>query len=196
MQLPTPPDDDIYISPNARQLGINNLDEAFSKLRSKSTTRSPSVERWSALGPAALSPAASVADDSELPSFDEAQFDEVVVEQPDSLSLVRDSYDFPDPSSTSSPSSSNEAEPDLDFPEPLSSDDWNPDHRFPGEVMAYSGVRVNRSASHDYNVGHAWGQDRRIRADRGHQWEGTSGGEPDPIQEIPVEHSTLLDIDL
>ncbi|PCH44360.1 cysteine proteinase [Wolfiporia cocos MD-104 SS10] len=53
-------------------------------------------------------------EDSELPSFEESQFDDVLQSSLDPLAISAHSFDFPDPSARSSPTSSIEAEVDVE----------------------------------------------------------------------------------
>lgn len=53
-------------------------------------------------------------DDVDLPTFEESQDESLLQETLDPLVLATHQFDFPNPSSSNSPTSSNEAEPDLD----------------------------------------------------------------------------------
>lgn len=53
-------------------------------------------------------------DDKVLPSFENSKYDDIVQTTLDPLLIASHRFDFPDPSFQASPTSSNEAEPDLD----------------------------------------------------------------------------------
>ncbi|KAI0311746.1 hypothetical protein OF83DRAFT_1177271 [Amylostereum chailletii] len=112
-QLPTPPNE---LTPPVlpRRLG----EREYSPARSLGSTYGPST-RWAATPQTTSSPSSSPPplDDGDPPSFDEAPFDDVLqtsVLELDPLALESHHFDFPDPSTKASPTSSNEAELDSD----------------------------------------------------------------------------------
>lgn len=112
--LPTPPDDSALSRRSLSGTDIEGLDllrnwKATGNKRSVRPADSPSGEG---------SPGSPPPLDDQLPSFEDAQFDNLIDIPLDPLHLASDRFDFPDPSSTKgsvSPSSSNEAEPDLEL---------------------------------------------------------------------------------
>ena len=96
-QLPTPPEEPQILDARAG-LSKNSIDVA---------PRSPAIpdgKLWASLRSVPES------DSDEPPSFEDSHLDETV----DLGLMLQTCYDFPDPSSANSPSSSNEAEPDWD----------------------------------------------------------------------------------
>ncbi|EPQ56354.1 UCH-domain-containing protein [Gloeophyllum trabeum ATCC 11539] len=98
VQLPTPPDEVAPVSGMTKELLFSDL--PFRGLPSPALSSSAS-------SPPPL-------DDVEPPSFDDAQFDDIVQTSVDPLVFVNRAYDFPNPSSHPSPSSSNDVEVDED----------------------------------------------------------------------------------
>ncbi|KZT09960.1 cysteine proteinase [Laetiporus sulphureus 93-53] len=112
-QLPTPP------SEGSRKA----VSPIFSTLAPRTSTAvtaiglRPYTDPWATPLSIARSPPASSLlplDDGELPSFEQAQSDEIVATSLDPLTISAHQFDFPDPSSRNSPTSSLEAAADLE----------------------------------------------------------------------------------
>ncbi|TDL23595.1 UCH-domain-containing protein [Rickenella mellea] len=193
-QLPTPPDE-----PRTRSTALAPH-HGFSKNLSVSHLLPTSVEEGSTPDTLAnTSPASSPPplDDGDPPLFEDAGFDELLDH---SLDLndprVRPSrrFDFPDPSMMrtssmqNSPTSSNEAEPDTDEPEAADR---------PLEQITFG----RRSIDHNYDVGYDWAfNTTRMNGYTSNPFDDSNVegklAKGSPVKEIPVEQSTLLDIDL
>ena len=108
-QLPTPPNESnhsSYLNSGTSRLAALVPLPANTARDSWPTPRSDSKS-----SPASTPPAL---EDSELPDFENSQLDEVIQTSLDPLQIASHHYDFPDPSSKASPTSSIEAEPDFD----------------------------------------------------------------------------------
>lgn len=189
-QLPTPPDED---SPHSTGIGLSRLSDHAKEKDNYNSFLTPEIERYlTPLTNSRSTPDASPPplDEVDPPGFEDSQYDELVDHQPSALSLASHHYDFPDPSSTSSPSSV-EAEPDLDeaFPNELltltnHSIDWDPDAVARLGDNGFGRPLQNTSVGHSFGFGQSWHQ----AADQ-KQWS-TDQDQPHPGE------SDLLDIDL
>jgi ubiquitin carboxyl-terminal hydrolase 4/11/15 len=113
-QLPTPPDEPVHSS----YLGSGN--SRLAALLTNLPNDGCPTPRSNARSSAGSSP--PPLEDKELPSFEDSQFDSIIHSSLDPLQLASQSFDFPDPSSQASPTSSTEAEPDLEHLD--DSSDW------------------------------------------------------------------------
>jgi ubiquitin carboxyl-terminal hydrolase 4/11/15 len=109
-QLPTPPDERSYVID--RTSGVATLEN-----RSIGLLRPSGSEGWptprsnlSNAGSSSSSPPRL--DDIELPNFEDSQYEDSTSLDP--LMLTSQQFDYPDPSSKASPTSSDEVEPDID----------------------------------------------------------------------------------
>lgn len=125
-QLPTPPSEkNASYFGTELTTGLVNLELPKGPLRPTGSDGWPTPRsNVSNSGSPASSPPAL---EDGLPSFEDAPYDELLQTNLDPLQIASQQFDFPDPSNKGSPTSSNEAEPDLD--EPFDDDTpWNDQH--------------------------------------------------------------------
>lgn len=124
-------------------------------------------------------------DENDPPSFEDSQFDDIVQTTLDPLVIASHQFDFPDPSSRASPTSSNEAEPDIDDEADSESPTvWFPNGHTLSPAFPWESRRRPASPESDTNPFDD-ANEQKI-------------GDMDTtvhVQEIPVDESTLLDID-
>lgn len=127
-QLPTPPYDGESSFDDGRVTHtLRSSNNMLPLVAGKSASSYDLSRRWpTPQSDARSSPNSSPLppDEMDPPSFEDAQFDDVIASSLSPLGLSTQQFDFPDPSSRSSPTSSNEAEPDLDRDQ----EDWQLDH--------------------------------------------------------------------
>lgn len=190
-QLPTPPDDDSIGRTTIAGGSGGLIDAVAGRLGGGERFLTPMTNNKSS--PDASPPPL---DDTEPPGFEESQFDDLI-EQP-----LSQRFDFPDPSSISSPTSSNEAEPDADldyadnFPDDVvpgwrndSLIDWNPG------TVGRLGRADFGSSNVNSGIWDGWRQSEQPKREQ--EQKAKLPVRPNsPVTEIPIGESTLLDIDL
>ncbi|KAI0955073.1 hypothetical protein AcW1_006764 [Taiwanofungus camphoratus] len=149
-RLEGPPEEESQLStqPNGGPKATGNMITLARKVAqdpvsSMTSTRSLGSDGWpTPQSNARSSPASSPPplDDADPPSFADAQYDGLVQSSLDPLALSAHQFDFPDPSSRSSPASSLDVEPDLELEgESL---DWPADKFLPVDVFPQDVSRV------------------------------------------------------
>ena len=190
-QLPTPPDDSVIRSPMPGLASLTDITQSIQPL----SYMTPTNEDWpTPLTNTRSSPASSLPglDDGDPPSFDDSQFDDLV----DSPPMLALGHPYARNFGTTSPTSSIEAEPDLEderdemfspathsWSHQLEQADWDESWRT-GDNQG-----VVRTIDNDYDGVENPFEDQPISIDE------MTGVKPS-MKEIPVEESTLLDIDI
>jgi len=136
-------------------------------------------------------------EDSELPDFENSQLDEVIQTSLDPLQIASHHYDFPDPSSKASPTSSIEAEPDFDHDHNESN--WDLPGAIFDELQTFDNDweqgQYSDSGSDSPHIGFPRISNANPFADPTTQEEGRGDYSEEVVEEIPIHESKPLDID-